>query len=83
MHFGFNNKFIRDMRTKPIFEKFQKNILFSFSIWDYEFICTNLYVKRISYIKKVVFYLFIYIRTDRHLPDKIRIFLRIRTFLKP
>jgi len=38
MYFGFNNKFIKGMRTRPIFQKFQKNILFSFSFWDYKFI---------------------------------------------
>ena len=24
MYFGFNNKFVRAMRAKPIFQKFQK-----------------------------------------------------------
>jgi hypothetical protein len=38
MHFGFNNQFIKVMRTRPIFQKYPKNILFSFTIWDYEFI---------------------------------------------
>jgi len=39
MHIGFNNKFIIAMRTRAIFQKKNpKNILFSFSIWDYEFI---------------------------------------------
>jgi len=32
MHFGFNNQFIKVTRTRPIFQKFKKNILFSFSI---------------------------------------------------
>ena len=35
MHFGFNNQFIKVMRTWPIFQK--KNILFCFNVWDYEF----------------------------------------------
>ena len=38
MHSGFNNQFIQAMRTRPIFQKFKKIFLFSFSIWDYEFI---------------------------------------------
>jgi hypothetical protein len=38
MHFAFNNQFIKVMRTRLIFQKYPKNILFSFSIWDYEFI---------------------------------------------
>jgi len=38
MHFGFNNQFIKVMRTRLIFQKYPKNILFSFNIWDYEFI---------------------------------------------
>ena len=25
MHFGFNNQFIKVMRTRPTFQKFQKN----------------------------------------------------------
>jgi hypothetical protein len=28
MHFGFNNQFIKVMRTRPIFQKFQKIIIF-------------------------------------------------------
>jgi hypothetical protein len=51
MHFGFNNKFIRAMRTRSIFEKFQK--IFCFLL---VFGITNLYVKRIPDIKKVVFF---------------------------
>jgi len=35
---GFNNQFIKIMRIRPIFQKYQKNILFSFSIWNYKFI---------------------------------------------
>jgi len=42
------------MRTRPIFQKYQKKI-FSFSIWDYKLI----YVKRISDIKKGVFFFFL------------------------
>ena len=29
MHFGFNNQFIKVMRTRLIFQKYPKNILFS------------------------------------------------------
>jgi len=36
--FDFNNKFIKVTKTRSIFQKFQKKYLFSFSIWDYEFI---------------------------------------------
>jgi len=42
MHFGFNNQFIKVTRPRPIFQKFQKIILFSFSIWG-----MTLYVRRI------------------------------------
>jgi len=39
MHFGFNNQFIKVMRTWPIFQKKSKKIiLFSVNIQDYEFI---------------------------------------------
>ena len=38
MHFGFNNQFIKVTRTRPIFQKFKKIILFSFNIWVYDFI---------------------------------------------
>ena len=39
MHFGFNNQFIQAMRTRPIFQKFQKKIIFfSFNIWGYDLI---------------------------------------------
>ena len=30
MHFGFNNKFIRAMRTRPIFQKNTKEFFFLF-----------------------------------------------------
>jgi len=30
MHFGFNNPFIKVTRTRPIFQKFQKNYYFVF-----------------------------------------------------
>jgi len=30
MHFGFNNKFVRAMRTRPIFQKISKNIFVFF-----------------------------------------------------
>ena len=52
MHFVFNNQFIKVTRTRPIFQKYPKNILFSFRSE-----IMNLYVKRILDIKKnVVFY---------------------------
>jgi hypothetical protein len=38
MHFGFNNQFIKVTRTMLIFQKFQKNHIFSFSIWGYDLI---------------------------------------------
>ena len=50
MHFGFNNQFIKVMRTWPIFQKNQKKI-FCFVLMSG---ITNLYVKRIPDIKKVV-----------------------------
>jgi hypothetical protein len=49
MHFGFNNKFIRAMRTKLIFQKFQKKIYFLLV-----FEIMNLYVKCTPDIKKIV-----------------------------
>jgi hypothetical protein len=50
MYFGFNNQFIKAIRTRPIFQKkYLKNIFFSFSIW-----IMNLYIKHISDIKKEV-----------------------------
>ena len=49
MHFGFNNRFNKAMRTRPIFQKQPKNILFSLV---YEIM--NLHVKHIPNIKKVV-----------------------------
>jgi hypothetical protein len=48
MHFGFNNQFIKVMRTWPIFQKNQK--IFCFVLMSG---ITNLYVKRIPDIKKV------------------------------
>jgi hypothetical protein len=48
MHFGFNNQFIKVMRTWPIFQKNQK--IFCFVLMSG---ITNLYVKRILDIKKV------------------------------
>jgi len=39
MHFGFNNQFIKVMKTLAnISKKIKKNILFCFNIGDYEFI---------------------------------------------
>ena len=35
---NFNNQFIKAMRTRAIFQKYKKTILFSFSIWDYKLI---------------------------------------------
>ena len=76
MHFGFNNQFIQAMRTRPIFQKLQKIILFSCNIWD-----CDLYVKRIPNIKNKVF-----VQTLEQLGFymlKIRISLPRRTFLEP
>jgi hypothetical protein len=50
MHFGFNNQFIKVMRTWPIFQKIKKKY-FCFVLISG---ITNLYVKRIPDIKKVV-----------------------------
>jgi len=36
--FGFNNQFIKIMRTMPIFQKLKKIILFSVNIRNYELI---------------------------------------------
>ena len=47
MHFGFNNQFIKVMRTWPIFQKKYFCFVLMSGI-------TNLYVKRIPDIKKVV-----------------------------
>ena len=47
MHFGFNNQFIKATRTKPIFQKFKKNI-FCFLLISRVMI---LYVRRIPDIK--------------------------------
>jgi Rad3-related DNA helicase len=50
MLFGFNNQFIKDMITRPIFQKIPKKyFVFFFSIW-----IMNLYVKHIPDIKKEV-----------------------------
>ena len=38
MHFGFNNQFIKVMRTWPIFKKQLKKYFVLFNVWDYEFI---------------------------------------------
>jgi len=50
MHFGFNNQFIKVMRTWPIFQKNQKKYFVLVLISR----ITNLYVKRIPDIKKIV-----------------------------
>ena len=34
MYFDFKNPFIKVTRTRPIFQKFQKQIFFSFNIKD-------------------------------------------------
>jgi len=51
MHFGFNNQFIKVMRTWPIFQKNQKYFCFVLISG-----ITNLYVKRIPDIKKRWFF---------------------------
>jgi hypothetical protein len=74
MHFGFNNQFIKVTRTRSIFQKFQKKLFCFLLIFG----VTALYVRHISDIK-----LFVDVRTVRFLPNKIRISLLNRTFLKP
>ena len=49
MHFGFNNQFIKVMKTWPIFQKIKKYFCFVLMSG-----ITNLYVKRIPDFKKVV-----------------------------
>jgi hypothetical protein len=51
MHFGFNNQFIKVMRTWPIFQKNKKKKFFVLISG-----IRNLYVKRILDIKKIVFF---------------------------
>jgi len=74
MHFGLNNQFIKVTRTRSIFQKFQKKLFCFLLIFG----VTALYVRYISDIK-----LFVDVRTVRFLPNKIRISLLNRTFLKP
>jgi hypothetical protein len=50
MHFGFNNQFIKVMRTRPIFQKEQKNLFCFLLILR----IMRLYVRHILDIKKVV-----------------------------
>jgi len=50
MHNGFNNKFIIAMRTRAIFQKKTQKIFCFLLVFG----ITNLYVKRIPDIKKVV-----------------------------
>jgi hypothetical protein len=50
MHIGFNNKFIIAMRTSAIFQKKTQKIFCFLLVFE----ITNLYVKRIPGIKKVV-----------------------------
>jgi hypothetical protein len=59
MHFDFNNQFIKAWELYQYFKKYQKNYFVSFSIE-----ITNLYVKHIPDIKKIVL-LCIDIRTVR------------------
>jgi hypothetical protein len=50
MHFGFNNQFIKAMRTRPIFQKNTQKIC-CFVLVS---MIMNLYVKRTPDIKKMV-----------------------------
>ena len=50
MYFGFNNQFIKVMRTKPIFKKYPKNI-FVLLVTGIK----NLYVKHIPDVKMYFF----------------------------
>jgi len=77
MHFSFNNQFIKVTRTWPIFQKNTKKIFCFILISG----ITNLYVKRTPDIKNIVF--LFDVSTVKFLPDKIRISLPRRTFLKP
>jgi len=77
MHFGFNNQFIKVMRTWPIFQKIKKKNILFYLISG----IMNLYVKRIPDIKNDSS--FVDIRMVRFYPNKIRISLLRRTFLKP
>jgi len=70
MHFGFNNQFIKVTRTRPIFQKFQKKLFCFLLIFG----VTTLYIKRIPDIK--------FLLLTSELPDKIKISLPRRTFLK-
>ena len=49
--FGFNNWFIKATRTRPIFQKFQKKLLFCLLLISR---ITDLYVRRILDIQMVV-----------------------------
>ena len=76
MHFGFSNQFIKVTRTWSIFQKkFKKKYFFVLM-----FRITNLYIKRIPDIKKVVL---LQTLEGQVLPDKIRTSSPRRTFLKP
>jgi hypothetical protein len=50
MHFGFNNQFIKVMRTRPTFQKIQKNYFFLLISG-----ITNLHVRRTPNIKIIFF----------------------------
>jgi len=76
MHFGFNNQFIKVMRTWSIFQKYPKK-LFCFLLISG---IMNLYVKRTPNIKKVVF--LFDTRTVRFYPIKIRTFFFSGAFLE-
>ena len=71
IHFGFNNQFITVTRTRPIFQNFQKK-LFCFLLISR---VRTLYVRRIPDIK--------FLLLTSKLPDKIKISLLRKTFLKP
>ena len=77
MHFDFNNQFIKVKRTLTKILKITK-ILFCFVLISG---IMNLYVKRILDITKI--FSFDKHRTVRFLPDKIKISLQRRTFLRP
>ena len=62
MHFGFNNQFIKVTRTRPIFQKFQKNLFCFLLIYG----VMILYVRRVPDIK----FFFVGIRPVRFYPIK-------------
>ena len=76
-HFDFNNQFIKVKRTLAKLSKTTKNLFCFVLISGF----MNLYIKRISNIKKV--FSFDNLKQLGFLPDKIRISLQRRTFLEP